>query len=175
MAAVFIKQNPNLDSEQVFTGCYVVFVGSIGAGVSISQIPSMAKAKQAAKLIFGVIEEPSEIDPKQPGVKELPTGQVEFQNLYFRYPSRQNYVLRNFNLKIEPNQSVAIVGHSGSGKSTIAQLILRFYDCNAGQLFIDGVNIKKFSMQDYRNQISIVQQEPLLFNESIESNILFGD
>ena len=64
MAAVFIKQNPSLDSEQVFTGCYVVFVGSIGAGVSISQIPSTARAKEAAKLIFGIIEEPSEIDPE---------------------------------------------------------------------------------------------------------------
>ena len=78
-------------------------------------------------------------------------------------------------MTIEPNQSVAIVGHSGSGKSTIAQLVLRFYDCNAGQVLVDGKNIKKYSMPDYRNQISIVQQEPLLFNESIKSNILFGD
>jgi ABC-type multidrug transport system fused ATPase/permease subunit len=84
-------------------------------------------------------------------------------------------VLRNFNLKIEPNQSVAIVGHSGSGKSTIASLLLRFYDCQRGQLLIDGVNIKDFDLERYRNFISIVQQEPLLFNETIKSNILFGD
>ena len=72
----------------VFTGCYVVFTGSIGAGVAISQMPSMSKAKEAAKLIFGIIEEQSEIDPKQPGEKDVPTGKVQFKNLYFRYPSR---------------------------------------------------------------------------------------
>ena len=64
MAAVFLKSNPDLNSEEVYTGCYVVFVGSIGCGVSISQLPSLSKAKSAAKMIFGIIEEPSEIDPK---------------------------------------------------------------------------------------------------------------
>ena len=127
----------------------------------------MSAAKSAAKLIFGIIEEPSEIDPKQSGVKELPEGKIEFKDLYFRYPSRNEYVLKNFNLTIQPHQSVAIVGPSGSGKSTIAQLILRFYDTNSGQVMIDGKDLKSFSMPAYRNQISIVQQEPLLFNESI--------
>jgi ABC-type multidrug transport system fused ATPase/permease subunit len=78
-------------------------------------------------------------------------------------------------LLIEPNQSVAIVGHSGSGKSTIASLLLRFYDCQRGQLLIDGVNIKDYDLEKLRNHISIVQQEPLLFNETIKDNILFGD
>jgi len=72
----------------VFTGCYVVFVGSIGSGVSISQMPSISKAKTAAKTVFGIIEEPSTIDPKQGGTRRKPTGTIEFKNLYFRYPSR---------------------------------------------------------------------------------------
>ena len=70
---------------------------------------------------------------------------------------------------------MAIVGHSGSGKSTIASLLLRFYDCQRGQLLIDGVNIKDYDLEKLRNHISIVQQEPLLFNETIKENILFGD
>lgn len=102
-------------------------------------------------------------------------GQIEFKNISFRYPSRKNYVLRHFNLVIEPNQSVAIVGHSGSGKSTLASLLLRFYDVSKGVVAIDGVNIKDYSLEYYRNSIAIVQQEPLLFNESIKENIKFGD
>jgi ABC-type multidrug transport system fused ATPase/permease subunit len=70
---------------------------------------------------------------------------------------------------------VAIVGHSGSGKSTIASLLLRFYDVTKGSVIIDGVDIREFNLEKYRNQVSIVQQEPVLFNETIKSNIKFGD
>lgn len=174
IAAVLVNRYDE-PSEKMFTGCYVVFVGSIGAGVAISMIPSVSKAKGAAKTVLGIIDEPSLIDPKQPGQKTVPTGQIQFNNVSFRYPSRNKYVLKNFNLKVEPNQSVAIVGHSGSGKSTIAQLLLRFYDCSKGNLEVDGVNIKEHDLERYRNNISIVQQEPILFNETIKSNILFGE
>lgn len=95
--------------------------------------------------------------------------------MYFRYPSRQQFVLKGFNLRIEPNQSVAIVGHSGSGKSTIASLLLRFYDVTKGSVHVDGIDIRDYDLEKYRNQVSIVQQEPLLFNETIRSNIKFGD
>ena len=88
--------------------------------------------------MFGIIEEPSKINPKQNGSEAISHGRVEVKNLYFRYPSRRKAVLRNFNLTIEPNQSVAIVGHSGSGKSTIASLLLRFYDSTKGGIYIDG-------------------------------------
>ena len=87
IAAVFVNRY-SLSSEKVFTGCYVVFVGSIGSGVSISQMPSVSKAKAAARTIFGIIEEPSLIDPKQPGEQDISTGAIQFKNLYFRYPSR---------------------------------------------------------------------------------------
>jgi len=174
VAAVFTRRF-DLDSQDVFTGCYVVFVGSIGTGVSLSQLPSIAKAREAAKQIFGIIEEPSKINPKQRGVEAITHGRVELKNLYFRYPSRKKAVLRNFNLTIEPNTSVAIVGHSGSGKSTIASLLLRFYDCSKGGIYIDGQDLRKISVPYLRDNISIVQQEPLLFNETIRENILFGN
>lgn len=145
VAAVFTKRY-DLDSQQVYAGCYVVFVGSIGTGVSLSQLPSITKAREAARLVFGIIEEPSKIDPKQEGSEAITHGRLEFKNVWFRYPSRTKTVLRNFNLTIEPNQSVAIVGHSGSGKSTIASLILRFYDSTRGQIVIDGQELKKIAV-----------------------------
>lgn len=156
IAAVFTKRY-DLDSQDVYSGCYVVFVGSIGTGVSLSQLPSLTKAREAAKLIFGIIEEPSKIDPKQGGSEMITHGRVEFKSLWFRYPSRKHAVLRNFNLTIEPNQSVAIVGHSGSGKSTLASLILRFYDSSKGQIVIDGQDLKKIGVPYLREHISIVQ------------------
>ena len=105
MAALFVQQLglDTLQTQRTFTGCYVVFVGAIGSGVSISQMPSISRARQSAKTVFGIIEEPSQIDPKQPGVASQVTGCIEFRNLYFRYPSRRRYVLRNFNLRTEPN------------------------------------------------------------------------
>jgi len=76
---------------------------------------------------------------------------------------------------LHPNQSVAIVGHSGSGKSTLASLLLRFYDPSLGGIYIDGRDLRTFDMAYYRENVSVVMQEPLLFNESIKRNILFGN
>jgi len=101
-------------------------------------LPSISKAKAAARKVFEIIEEPSKINPKQTGSENISNGRIEFSNVSFRYPSRRNYVLKNFNLNVEPNQSVAIVGPSGSGKSTIASLLLRFYDARRGKILIDG-------------------------------------
>ena len=123
MASVILQKNPDLNSQDVYTGCYVVFVGSIGCGVSISQMPSISAAKAAAKKVFGIINEESKINPKQKGAENMTEGRIVLSDVYFRYPSRYKYTLRNFNLNIEPNQSVAIVGHSGSGKSTIASIV----------------------------------------------------
>jgi len=78
------------------------------------------------------------------------------KNLSFRYPSRKQYVLFNLNLTIEPNTSVAIVGHSGSGKSTIASLLLRFYDPSQGQVLIDNQDIRDYSLEYLRTKIAIV-------------------
>jgi ABC-type multidrug transport system fused ATPase/permease subunit len=93
----------------------------------------------------------------------------------FRYPSRRKKVLDDFNLKINPNESVALVGHSGSGKSTIASLLLRFYSKQSGDILVDGVPIEDYSVKSIRDQIAIVMQEPLLFNEAIKDNIKYGN
>lgn len=96
--------------------------------------------------------------------------------MWFRYPTRKNeWVFKGLDLKIKPNESVAMVGESGSGKSTMVGLLLRYYDPDFGQVLIDGVDIKKYDLHQLRKKMGLVQQEPILFNYTIEENILYGN
>lgn len=97
---------------------------------------------------------------------------IEFKNVSFGY--NDTTILENINLKIEKGKTVALVGSSGAGKSTLADLVPRFHDIKSGELLIDGVDIRKYSLQSLRNQISVVTQEPILFNDSIFNNIILG-
>ena len=103
-------------------------------------------------------------------------GEVEFQNVWFRYPTRKNdWVLKGLNLKIIPNETVALVGESGCGKSTIVSLILRFYDVNEGRILVDGVDVREWDLKSLRRAMGLVMQEPTLFNYSVAENILYGE
>ena len=97
---------------------------------------------------------------------------IQFENIQFLYQDAS--ILKNINLTIEKGKSVALVGSSGAGKSTLADLIPRFHDVSAGNLYIDGKNIKEYSLHSLRNLISIVTQEPILFNDTIAANIALG-
>jgi ATP-binding cassette, subfamily B (MDR/TAP), member 1 len=100
---------------------------------------------------------------------------VEFQEVHFRYATRKHVpVLRGLNLKIMPGQYVALVGISGSGKSTIVSLIERFYDVLAGQVLVDGKDISTFNISSYRKHIALVSQEPTLYQGSIRENVMLG-
>ncbi len=97
-------------------------------------------------------------------------GVVEFKNVKFKYNEDEEYTLKNLNLKIEPYKKIAIVGKSGNGKSTIFNLLLRYFDVSEGEILIDDINIKEFNEQSLRNSISIIRQNPFLFNLSILDN-----
>ena len=101
-------------------------------------------------------------------------GHIVFENVSFKYPTRDSFVLRNVSLEIKPNKMTALVGHSGSGKSTCIQLIERFYDVTEGKITIDGINIVDYDPQWLHDKISCVQQDPTLFCMSIKKNILYG-
>ena len=113
-------------------------------------------------------------------VKEAPNARelvsfndsIEFRNVSFSY--RDKMILEDINLKIEKGKTVALVGSSGAGKSTLADLVPRFHDVVSGELLIDGINIKEYSLQSLRNQLGIVTQEPILFNDTIANNISLG-
>jgi ABC-type multidrug transport system fused ATPase/permease subunit len=103
------------------------------------------------------------------------TGDIEFKNVEFNYPSRPEVkILRNFSLKVKSGQTVALVGSSGSGKSTCIQLVQRFYDPLLGSVSIDNTDIRKMNINWLRSQLGVVNQEPVLFATSIIENIRYG-
>jgi ATP-binding cassette subfamily B protein len=125
--------------------------------------------------IFGILDNQEYIGDKPDAVKlNNIKGEIKFDHVSFRYRNSKNYLLNDINFKINPGQSVAIIGPSGSGKSTIIKLIQRFYDPENGSISLDGIDLKSIKQKSLRNSIGIVLQEPLLFNESIRNNIAYG-
>jgi ATP-binding cassette, subfamily B, heavy metal transporter len=115
----------------------------------------------------------NEVMDKPNAKKFKPTkGKVEFKNISFRYSKRK--IIQNFNLTINPNEKIALVGHSGSGKTTLVKLLYRLYDLQKGEILIDGQNVADVKQESLRNELSIVPQEGILFNDTIENNILFS-
>ena len=102
-------------------------------------------------------------------------GQLEIRNLTFGYQSSLPSVLKNINLTVEPGRTVALVGRSGSGKTTLASLIARFYDANEGEIRFDGIDLKEIALKSLRKQISVVSQQPTLFNDNLRNNIAYGE
>lgn len=97
-----------------------------------------------------------------------------FRNVTFNYPTRKHKVLKAISFKVPAGTKVGLVGHSGCGKSTITNLLLRFYEYQKGDIIIDGVPLNQYDVAELRKQIGYVMQEPVLFNTSIKENILFG-
>ena len=98
------------------------------------------------------------------------TGVIEFKNVKFKYRDDEDFTLKGLNLKLEPNKKIAIVGRSGNGKSTLFNLLLRYFDSTDGEILIDGVNIKELTEESLRSNISIIRQSPFLFNLTIMDN-----
>ncbi len=121
-----------------------------------------------------ILETKSEIvEIENPVEKEI-EGEIEFRNVYFKFNDSKDYILKNISFKVEKGQTLGVLGLTGSGKSTIADMILRFNDPEKGEILIDGINIKNYSLKNLRSQIGYVPQESFLFSYTIEENIGFG-
>ena len=107
------------------------------------------------------------------GLKKL-NGTYEFKNVYYKYPNSEEYAIKNFNLTVNRGECIAFVGSSGSGKSTIINMIIGFLKPNQGELLIDGKSVKDIDVSDYRHSISVVPQQSILFEGSIRENITYG-
>lgn len=137
---------------------------------------NMARAAASGKRINEVLETPDIICDGNLDVTTLKeTGTIEFKNVDFAYPNASASVLENINLKIEKGETVAIVGATGSGKTTLVNLITRFYDVTNGEILVDGENIKNYKLVDLRNKIAIVLQKAELFAGTIKENIKWGN
>ncbi|KAG9185384.1 ATP-binding cassette, subfamily B (MDR/TAP), member 1 [Alternaria panax] len=149
--------------------------GAQSAGAIFSFAPDMGEARDAAKLLKSFLNRIPKIDHwSSEGIKiERLTGKVELQDVRFTYPGRPDHrVLRGVSLAAEPGQFIALVGASGSGKSTVMQLLERFYDPTSGGVLVDDVDLKDYNLQDYRSQLAIVSQETTLYTGTIRENIL---
>lgn len=124
---------------------------------------------------FGYLSEEILVkDPKKPVQLTKVDGEIEFNNVYFSYKGGQKNALKGVNLTIRQGQSVALVGRSGSGKTTMVKALMRFYDIEKGKITVDGVNIKDVTKADLRSHMGVVPQEPILFNNTIGYNIKYG-
>lgn len=127
----------------------------------------------AAGSVFAMVDEEPEPDP---GVRTLPEvrGEVEYRQVSFRYPGSPALVLDQVSLRIEPGTTLALVGASGSGKTTTANLLARFYPADSGEILLDGVNINELRLANLRHHIALVSQDTVLFDDSIRNNIAYG-
>ena len=136
---------------------------------------SVKRGMASADRIFAIIDQPVDILKKEDPISISDfKNDITFKNVSFVYPNGSEEVLQNINLTIPKGKMYALVGHSGAGKSTIADLIPRFYDVTSGELMIDGINIKDYQPKELIGLMGIVNQEAILFNDSVLNNIAFG-
>jgi ATP-binding cassette subfamily B multidrug efflux pump len=136
-------------------------------------------AMAASERIFKMLDEPLPAEIAATHRLDQPRGAIEFRNAWFAYtgganPGEGDWVLRDVSFRVEPGQTIAIVGHTGAGKTTLIQLLLRFYDIQRGQILLDGKDIRELSVQELRRMFGIVLQDPFLFTGTLESNVRLG-
>jgi ATP-binding cassette subfamily B protein len=163
---------------QITVGVLTAFLAYIGRFYtrldSMSRIVSVTqKAASATKRIFEILDHVSSVpEPKNPLPLTDVRGHIEVRNAALRYGNRS--VIRGLNLTIQPGEMIGLVGHSGSGKSTMVNLICRFYDVSEGAILVDGIDLRQVRVADYRKHVGLVLQEPFLFFGTIAENIAYG-
>uniref|UniRef100_A0A8H7N3X3 Uncharacterized protein n=1 Tax=Bionectria ochroleuca TaxID=29856 RepID=A0A8H7N3X3_BIOOC len=160
-----------------FFVCYMAVIsGAEAAGLAFSYGPNAAQASAAANRILGIresknineVNQNDHIETAQNGIK------IEFQHVWFKYPTRNIPIFEDLSITVEKGQYAAFVGSSGSGKTTIISLLERFYDVNRGKILTNGTNIMSVGIDEYRKQISLVAQDPTIFQGTIRENIVLG-
>ncbi|XP_058180428.1 ABC transporter B family member 15-like [Rhododendron vialii] len=167
----------NASGGHVFAVGASIIWGGLSLGAGLPNLKYFSEASAAGERILEIIKRVPKIDSDNMDgeVLENISGNIEFKNVEFTYPSRpETSIFQNFNLKIPAGLTTALVGGSGSGKSTVIALLQRFYDPMGGEICLDGVAIDKLQLKWLRAQMGLVSQEPALFATSIKENILFG-
>ncbi|KAK4741817.1 hypothetical protein SAY87_025405 [Trapa incisa] len=176
-AGARLVEDGKIKFSDVFRVFFALSMAAIGISQSSSLAPDASKAKAAAASIFSIMDRKSKIDPSDESGTALPEvkGEIELHHLSFKYPSRPDIqIFRDLSLAIHSGKTVALVGESGSGKSTVITLLQRFYDPDSGHITLDGVDIRNLQLKWLRQQMGLVSQEPILFNDTIRANIAYG-
>ncbi|KIK80729.1 hypothetical protein PAXRUDRAFT_833366 [Paxillus rubicundulus Ve08.2h10] len=168
-----------ISTTSFFVALMSTTFGAMQAGNIFAFVPDISSARGAGSAIIKLIDSIPEIDAESTEGKTLSghsvQGQIVLDSVHFRYPTRPGVrVLRDLSIKVEPGTYVALVGASGCGKSTVIQLLERFYDPLAGRILLDGQPINEFNIQEYRKHIALVSQEPSLYAGTVRFNVLLG-
>lgn len=169
-----LVQDQSISVGELFS--FVMYTSFIGASIAgLGDIyAQVQKAIGSSERLQEILEETDEAETPSPHPLKV-HGEIEFENVSFSYPTRQDFrVLKNLDFKIEPGEKIALIGQSGSGKSTIINLLMRFYAVKEGSIKVDGNDIDQFHLTAYRKNIGIVPQEVILFGGTIQENIAYG-
>jgi len=174
---VYLATQPTV-SGYITVGTFVSYLAALllmtGPARRLTSInESLQAGLAAAQSVFSLIDEEPEPDTGKVRLKNA-KGFIEYKNVGFHYGSSKKNVLRDISFCVEPGQTIALVGPSGGGKSSIAALLARFYQVEEGAIFIDGININDLVLTDLRRNVSIVTQEIILFDDTIRNNIVYG-
>ena len=178
--AIFIVSSNMINANKLQVGQLVAFIEYLFHAMFSIMLFSMVfvmypKAQVSANRINEILVEEPIIKSPINGVKETDVkGEIEFNNVSFKYPNSEEYVLRNISFKAKKGETIAFIGSTGSGKSTLINLIPRFYDVTEGYINVDGINVKDYDLKALRKKIGFIPQKSLLFTGSIANNIRFG-
>ncbi|WVY89008.1 hypothetical protein V8G54_037946 (chloroplast) [Vigna mungo] len=175
-ASVLIKKKES-NFGDIMKSFMVLIITSLAIAETLALTPDIVKGSQALGSVFGILQRRTSITPDDPNSKIVTVvkGEIEFRNVSFKYPMRPDItVFQNLNLRVSAGKSLAVVGQSGSGKSTVISLVMRFYDPDSGSVLIDECDVKSLNLRSLRLRIGLVQQEPALFSTTVYENIKYG-
>ncbi|KAM0987959.1 hypothetical protein ACFX13_012191 [Malus domestica] len=161
----------------VFRVFFALTIATVGISQSDSLAPDISKGKSAVASIFAILDRKSKIDSGDNSGTTIENlkGEIELCHVSFKYPTRPDVpIFKDLCLTIHHGKTVALVGESGSGKSTVVSLLQRFYDPDLGHITLDGIEIQRLQLKWLRQQMGLVSQEPVLFNDTIRANIAYG-
>ena len=178
IGAIIIEKASMIDKISLFSD--MVVFSSYGMQVIASflmlafMLIVLPRANVSAKRIMEVIESDISIKDTNNKIKESDINSIEFKNVSFKYPDSNEYLLKDISFKASSGETVAFIGSTGSGKSSLINLIPRFYDVTEGKILINGVNVKDYKLKDLREKIGYISQKAVMFNGSVKDNITFG-
>lgn len=172
--SIFLFANGIIDIGQIIGYIGLLTLYRFPTNISIFVFSFIKLATAGAERLLELMNQETEIDENVKGKTKEIQGVVKFENVTFTYPGAESPVLKKISFKVDKGQTVAIVGTTGAGKTTLTKLISRLYDVKEGEILIDDINVEDYSLKSLRNQISYIEQDLFLFSDSILQNISFG-